>query len=133
MRLDVDIGAIILAIMVAGFVGVPILASYSLREWRATRSEAFPAWRTTLGISGLYTILCGWLLIVVLTVLRFVNEDWRYLLTEKMNIAVITLAIAALTCCAALKGFARTLAIMAGVLFALLALFASLWLPGDLI
>ena len=33
----------------------------------------------------------------------------------------------------ALKGSARALAIMAGVLFFFLALFASLWLPGDLI
>jgi hypothetical protein len=128
-----DSGELILAIMVAGFVGTPILAGYSLREWKATRPETFPAWRTTVGISAIYTILCGWFLIFVLTILRLINESWRYLLTEKMNFALIALALAAIACCAALKSFARALATIAGVLFALLALLVSLWLPGDLI
>jgi hypothetical protein len=112
-----DIGALILAIMVLGFIGTPILAIYSLREWSAASPDNLPAWRNTLGVSSLYTILCGWLFVAALTVLRFINESWRYLLTERMNIALIGLAVGTIACGIALKGFARALAIMAGVLF----------------
>jgi hypothetical protein len=128
-----DIGALIFAIMVVGFMGTPFLAIYSLREWSAARPDNLPAWRNMLGVSSLCTILCGWLFVAVLTVLRFINESWRYLLTERMNIALIGLAVGTIACGIALKGFPRALAIMAGVLFFFLALFASLWLPGDFI
>ena len=50
-----------------------------------------------------------------------------------MNIALIGLAVGTIAGCIALKGFARALAIIAGVLFFLVALLASMWLPGDLI
>ena len=124
-----DIGALLLALILAGLGGTPILAIYSLREWAAARPENFPVLRNTLGVSSLYVILCSWLFVVILTVLRFTNDSWRYLLTERMNIALISLAVVTVASCNALKGFARALAIMAGVLFFLLALLASLWLP----
>lgn len=58
-----DIGALILAIMVVGFIGTPILEIYSLREWSAANPDNLPAWRNTLGVSSLYTIPCGWLFV----------------------------------------------------------------------
>ena len=96
-------------------------------------NEILHAWRKRTGLASLVTILCGWLVIVVLTVLRFVNESWRYFLTERLNIALILVAVAATLSSLAFKGLARVPAVMAGVLFLLLALLVSLWLPGGTI
>lgn len=121
-----------LAVILGAFVGIPILAVYSFRDWAATRPETFPAWRNRAGIVSLGVILCGWLFLVVLTILRLINDSWRYILTENMDIGLILLAVAASISCIAFKGAARALAVVAGVLLVLLALLASLWLPGDL-
>ena len=123
----------ILAAILAAFVGIPILTVYSLRDWAANRSTTFSTWHSEIGAWSVAAILLGWLLLVVLTILRFVSEDWRYLLTEKKDFTLILLAVAATLSCFTLKGAARVSAVIAGVLLVLLAMLASLWLPGDLI
>jgi len=127
------IWAVLLGITFAAFVGIPILAVYSFRDWAVTRPDSFPAWRNITGLVSLGVILCGWLFLVVLTILSFINDSWRYILTENMNIGLILLAVAASISCIAFKGAARAMAIVAGVLLVLLALLASFWLPGDFI
>jgi hypothetical protein len=123
----------ILALVVLGaFVGIPILAVCSFRNRAASRSETLPAWRNRTGIVSLGVILCGWLFIVVLTILRIINDSWRYILTENMNAGLFLLAVAASISCVAFKGSARTQAIMAGVLLFILAVLVTFWLPGDL-
>jgi hypothetical protein len=122
----------ILALIVVGaFVGIPILAVCSFRNRAASRPETLPTWRNRTGIVSLGVILCVWLFLVVLTILRIINESWRYILTENMNAGPILLAVAASISCIALKGPARTQAIMAGVLLFILAVLATFWLPGD--
>jgi hypothetical protein len=121
----------ILAAVFGAFVGIPILAVCSFRDWAATRPETFPAWRNRIGIASLGVILCGWLFLAVLTILSFINDSWRYILTENMDIGLILLAVAASISCIAFKGAARAMAIVAGALLVLLALLASFWLPGD--
>ena len=128
-----DSGVILFAAIIVGFIGTPIVAAYSIRDWAATRSATVPGWRSTVGIGSLATILAGWLFLVVLTVLRFINESWRYILTERMNLALILIAAVATLSSIVLKGSAQALAIVAGMLLVLLALLASLWLPGDMI
>jgi hypothetical protein len=123
---------LILVAILAAFLGIPILTVYSLRDWAANRSTTLPDWRSKIGVWSVGAILLGWLLLVVLTILRFVSEDWRYLLTEKKDFTLILLAIAATLSCFTLKGTARRSAVVAGALLVLLAILASLWLPGDL-
>jgi hypothetical protein len=123
----------ILALIILGaFVGIPILAACSFRKRSASPPETLPAWRNRTGVVSLGVILCGWLFLVVLTILRIINDSWRYILTENMNAGLILLAVAASISCIALKGPARTQAIRAGVLLCILAVLASFWLPGDL-
>jgi hypothetical protein len=128
-----EIGVVLLTAIIVGFVGTPILGVYSIRDWATSRSAQVPPWRSAVGIGSLATILSGWLFLVVLTVLRFMNESWRYILTEKMNLGLLLVAVVATLPGVVLKGSARALAIVAGVLLVLLALLASLWLPGDMI
>ena len=40
-----NIGAFLLIAILVGFVGIPILAVYSLREWAAIGSATFPEWQ----------------------------------------------------------------------------------------
>jgi len=127
-----NIAEFILAAVLVAFLGIPILTVYSLRDWAANRSTIVPAWRSKIGVWSVGAILLGWLLLVVLTILRFVSEDWRYLLTEKKDFTLILLAVAATLSCFTLKGVARVSAVIAGVVLVLLAMLASLWLPGDL-
>jgi O-antigen ligase len=91
----------ILALIVVGaFVGIPILAVCSFRNRAASRPETLPTWRNRTGIVSLGVILCVWLFLVVLTILRIINESWRYILTENMNAGPILLAVAAsISCC----------------------------------
>jgi hypothetical protein len=70
-----DIGGFLLIAILVGFVGIPILAVYSLREWAAIGSATFPEWQARVGTLSVAAILCGWLFIVVLTILRFLNEN----------------------------------------------------------
>jgi len=122
--------SVIFLVIVVGFLGTPVAALFSFTDWAANRA-GLPTWRNILGLASLLAISLGWLFIAILTVLRFIKEDWRYVLTERRDVGLIILATAATVSCLALRGSARSLGIFAGILLFILALFASFWLPGD--
>lgn len=124
-------GAIVLVLILGVFVGIPTLALCSFRDWSASHPETLPAWRNRTGVVSLGVILCGWPFLVVLTILPFINDSWRYILTDKMDIGLTLLAAAASISCMAFKGSARFLGVMAGALLSFLAMLAPFWFPGD--
>lgn len=112
--LKMEIVTVIFSVVIAAFVGIPMAAAYSFRDWAAIRPSTFPAWRHRIGIGSLVTILCGWFAIMVLTVLRLINDRWTSFFTDRMAVSLVLLAL------------------VAGVLLVLLALLSSIWINGEI-
>ena len=115
------IGGVIIGVGLLGFLGIPILAVLSIRDWAATCRATLPAWRSRIGIGSLGAIFCGWLFLVVLTILGITNDHRIEFFTETRNLGFLLLAVIASLSCLALKGGARLQAVAAGVLLLLMA------------
>jgi hypothetical protein len=62
-------GGIVFGIWLSAFIGIPILVIFSSRGWATTFRATLPSWRSRFGVGSLGVIFCGWLFIVVLTIL----------------------------------------------------------------
>jgi hypothetical protein len=111
------------------FLGIPILALFSIREWATTYRATLPALRSGIGLLSVGAIFFGWLFLVALAVLGIFNTTWLDFFTQKRNVGFLALAVAASVLSLALKGNARVQALAAG---ALLVLFAMLWLSREM-
>ena len=112
-----------------GFLGIPMLAILSIREWAATCRATLPIWRSRIGVGSVGAILCGWLFLVVLTTLGIINDSWIGFFTVNRNVGFLLLAVTPSLSRLALKGGARVQAVAAGTLLVLMAL---LWLGRDM-
>ena len=121
--------AIIGAMWLLCFLGIPILAIFSIREWATTYRATLPALRSGIGVVSVATIFFGWLFLVALAILGIINTAWLDLFTEKRNLGFLVLAVVASVSSLTLKGNARVQALAAG---ALLVLFAMLWLSREM-
>jgi len=112
-----------------GFLGIPLLAIFSIREWAATCRATLPIWRNRIGVGAVGAILFGWLFLVVGTTLGIINDSWIDFFTVNRNVGLILLAVTASLSCLALRGGARVQAVAAGTLLVVMAL---LWLGRDM-
>jgi hypothetical protein len=122
-------GGIVFGIWLSAFIGIPILVIFSGRGWATTFRATLPSWRSRIGVGSLGVISCGWLFIVVLTILGIINDSWIDFFTVKRNVVFLVLAVTASLSCLALKATKRVQAVAAG---ALLVLMALLWLARDM-
>lgn len=129
---EVETIAIIFGLVIAGIAGIPIIVLYSFRDWAEIRPATFPVWRHRIGTAALVTILGSWGIIMVLTILRTVNERLTTFYTGKMTFGLMLIALAATLSSVALKGSARVLALVAGVLLVFLILLSSTWINGEI-
>jgi hypothetical protein len=111
------------------FLGIPILALFSFREWATNYRATLPALRSGIGLLSVAAIFIGWLSLVALAVLGIFNTTWLDFFNQKRNLDFLALAVAASVLSLALKGHARVQALAAG---ALLVLFAMLWLSREM-
>jgi hypothetical protein len=111
------------------FLGIPILAIYSIRDWATAYRASLPAARSGIGLISVGAIFLGWLFLVALAVLGIFNATWLDFFTQNRNVRFLALAIAASVSSLTLKGNARVQALAAG---ALLVLFAMLWLSREM-
>ena len=111
------------------FLGIPILALFSIRERTATYRTTLPAVRSGIGLISVGAIFFGWLFLVALAILGIFNTAWLDFFTQKRNLNFRVLAVAASVSSLTLKGNARVQALAAG---ALLVLFAMLWLSREM-
>ena len=123
------IGGVVIGMWLLGFLGIPILAILSIREWATTCRATLPLWRSRIGIGSVGAIFCGWLFLAVLTVLGIINDSWMDFFTVSRNVGFLLLAVTASLSCLALKAGARVQAVAAGGLLVLIAL---LWLARDI-
>ena len=123
------IGGVLIGVGLLGFLGIPMLAIFSIREWASTSRATLPIWRSRIGIGSVGTILCGWLFLVVLTTLGIINDSWIGFFTVNRNVGFLLFAFTASLSCLALRGGARVQAVAAGTLLVLMAL---LWLSRDM-
>jgi hypothetical protein len=121
-------GAIYLAMWTGCLLGIPALVVYSIREWVSTDRKILPALRSRLGVVSVGAIFCGWLFLMVLTVLEIFNHRWIDFFTERRNIHFLVFAVIASVTSLTLKN-ARVQAVAAGVL---LILWSALWLSRDM-
>jgi hypothetical protein len=121
--------ALIGVIWLLCFLGIPILALFSIREWAITDRTTLPAFRSGIGLLSIGAIFLGWLFLVALAVLGIFNSSWLDLFTQKRNLHFLALAVTASVLGLALKGNARVQAVAAG---ALLVVFAMLWLSREM-
>jgi hypothetical protein len=121
-------GAIYLAMWLGCLLGIPTLVVYSIREWVSTDRKILPALRSRIGILSVAAIFCGWLFLMVLTVLGLFNDRWIDFFTEQRNISFLVLAVSASVTGLTLKN-ARVQAVAAGVF---LILWSALWLSRDM-
>jgi len=121
--------AIIGAVWLLCFLGIPILALFSIREWATTYRSTLPRVRSGIGLLSVGVIFFGWLYLVTLAVFGIFNAVWLDFFTQKRNLHFLALAIGASVTSLTLKGNARLQALAAGVL---LILFAMLWLSREM-
>jgi hypothetical protein len=121
-------GAIVLAMWLGCLLGIPALIVFSIREWASTDRTTLPALRSRIGIVSVAAIFCGWLFLMVLTVLGLFNDSWIDFFTEQRNISFLVLAVGASVTSLTLKN-ARVQAVAAGVF---LVLWSVLWLSRDM-
>jgi hypothetical protein len=121
--------AIIGAVWLLCFLGIPIFALFSIREWATNYRATLPALRSGIGLLSVGVIFFGWLYLVALAVFGIFNAAWLDFFTLKRNLHFLALAIAASLTSLTLKGNARLQALAAGVL---LILFAMLWLAREM-
>jgi len=112
-----------------GFLGIPILAILSIREWATACRTTLPVWRSRIGIGSVGAIFCSWLFLVVLTILGIIDDSRIDFFTLNRNVGLLLFSVTASLSCLALKGGARVQAVAAGVLLVLMAL---LWLARDM-
>ena len=112
-----------------GFLGIPILAILSIREWATACRATLPVWRSRIGVGSVGAIFCGWLFLVVLTILGIINDSRIDFFTVNKNVGLVLISVTASLSCLALKGGARVQAVAAGLLLVLMAL---LWLGRDM-
>jgi hypothetical protein len=122
-------GGVVFGIWLLGFLGIPTLAIFSIREWDTTSRATLPAWRNRIGVGSVGAILCVWLFLVVLTILGIINDSWIDFFTVNRNLGLLLLAVAASLSSFALRGGARVQAVAAGVLLVLMDI---LWLARDM-
>ncbi|HTB91711.1 MAG TPA: hypothetical protein VK728_02700 [Candidatus Sulfotelmatobacter sp.] len=121
--------AIIGAVWLLCFLGIPILALFSIREWATTYRATLPRIRSGIGLLSVGVIFFGWLYLVTLAVFGIFNAVWLDFFTQKRNLHFLALAVGASVTSLTLKGNARLQALAAG---ALLVLFAMLWLSREM-
>jgi hypothetical protein len=121
--------AIIGAVWLLCFLGIPILALFSIRDWATTYRSTLPAFRSGIGLLSVGVIFFGWIFLVALAVFGIFNSAWLDFFTQKRNLHFLALAVAASVASLTLKGNARLQALAAGVL---LVLFAILWLAREM-
>lgn len=121
-------GAIYLAMWLGCLLGIPILVVFSIREWASTDRKTLPALRSRIGVVSVGAIFCGWLLLIVLTILGIFNDHWIDFFTKQRNIIFLLLAVTASLTSLMLKD-ARVQAVGAGVL---LVLWSAVWLSRDM-
>jgi hypothetical protein len=121
--------AIIGAMWLLCFLGIPILALFSIREWATTERATLPALRSGIGVVSVGAIFFGWLFLVALAILGIMNAAWLDFFTQKRNLDFLVLAVVASVTSLTLKGNARVQALAAG---ALLVMFAMLWLSREM-
>jgi len=121
--------ALIGVIWLLCFLGIPILALFSIREWATNYRATLPAFRSGIGLLSVGAIFFGWLFLVALAILGIFNTTWLDFFTQKRNLHFLVLAVAASVLSLTLKGHARVQALAAG---ALLVLFAMLWLSREM-
>ena len=122
-------GAIIIALWLLCLLGIPALAIFSIREWVSSQRATLSTLRNWIGVGSVGAIFCGWLFLVVLTILRIINDTWMDFFTEHRNFVFLVLAVTASVTSLTLTGKARVCAVAAGLL---LALYAMLWLSRDM-
>jgi hypothetical protein len=123
------VGVIFFVMWLLCLLGTPTLAIFSFREWASTHRTTLPAMRSRIGIVSVGAIFCGWLFLIVLTILGIINDTWIEFFTDHKNVSFLVLAVIASLTSLTLKGNARVQAVAAGVL---LVLFAMLWLSRDM-
>ena len=111
------------------FLGIPILALFSIRKRAATYRTTLPAVRSGIGLISVGAIFFGWLFLVALAILGIFNTAWLDFFTQKRNLNFRVLAVAASVSSLTLNGNARVQALAAGALF---VLFAMLWLSREM-
>jgi hypothetical protein len=121
-------GAILLALWLGCLLGIPTLIVFSIREWASTDRTTLPALRSRIGVVSVAAIFCGWLFLMVLTVLGLFNDSWIDFFTERRNIYFLVFAVIASVTSLTLKN-ARIQAVAAGVF---LILWSALWLSRDM-
>jgi hypothetical protein len=123
------IGGVFIGMWLLGFLGIPMLTILSIREWATACRATLPVWRSRIGIGSVGAIFCGWLFLVLLTILGIINDSWIYFFTVNKNVGLLLFSVTASVSCLALKGGARVQAVAAGLLLVLMAL---LWLGRDM-
>ena len=121
--------ALIGVIWLLCFLGIPILALFSIREWATNYRSTLPAVRSGIGLLSVGAIFFGWLFLVALAIFGIFNTTSLDFFTQKRNLHFLVLAVAASVLSLTLKGHARVQALAAG---ALLVLFAMLWLSREM-
>ena len=121
--------ALIAVMWLLCFLGIPILALFSIREWATSDRATLPALRSGIGVASVGAIFVGWLFLVALAVLGIINTTWLDFFNQKRNLDFLAFAVAASVSSLTLKGNARVQALSAG---ALLVLFAMLWLSREM-
>jgi len=122
--------ALIAVMWLLCFLGIPILALFSIREWATSDRATLPALRSGIGVASVGAIFVGWLFLVALAVLGIINTTWLDFFNQKRNLDFLAFAVAASVSSLTLKGNARMQALSAG---ALLVLFAMLWLSREML
>jgi hypothetical protein len=122
-------GAIIIALWLLCLLGIPALAIFSIREWASSQRATLSTLRNWIGVGSVGAIFCGWLFLVVLTILGIINDTWMDFFNDHRNFVFLVLAVTASVTSLTLKGKARVYAVAAGLL---LALYAMLWLSRDM-
>lgn len=107
------------------FLPVPIMAVIALLRWPQSSRESLPRWRNTMGPISIIAILCGWLLIVILTLIEITHESWMSIFTARFYLALLLFVIIATLAAFTLKGRSRFFAIAAGLINTLMS---ALWL-----
>ncbi len=87
--------ALIGVIWLLCFLGIPILALFSIREWATNYRATLPAFRSGIGLLSVGAIFFGWLFLVALAILGIFNTTSLDFFTQKRNLDFLVLAVAA--------------------------------------
>lgn len=107
--------------MIAAIIAVPCLSVLAFRRWKSHSQSAVPFWRRGLGLISLLALLLSWFGMTAPPLLAFCAK--RELSTDYLLSLELPLIFVAVASALALRGTARILSLLAGLL--LVGLFFS--------